>query len=421
MTIFDALRQRFGRRIDNQTNLSTVTRDSASWGDLVMVANGLPALTEETASTVSAVTACVNLIAGAIASLPLNVYARSRTGQREKLFDDSIWWVLNEQFTPRWSAAAGWKFLVSAQLLHGDGFARILRNGDGSPTGIEPIHPDRVQVIPSADGARLVYSIAPDPRVPAPRGAQRNRMVLDQDDVLHISGDGFDGVRSKSPLQHALRMSGSVALATQDFSARFFANGARPDYALTTEKNLSPEAIADLRAKIDERHGGTANAHRPMLLHSGLDVKSLQLPLEDLQLIATRRFQIEEIARAYGVPPFMIGHVEKTTSWGSGVEAMGTGFVRFTLAQHLTKIHNEFNRKLFRTYAKVIEFDTFELERADMRTMFEAFRIAIGRAGEPGFLSVDEVRAYLNYAPVPGGSDLNKGLANEPAVQPPAA
>lgn len=391
--------------------LPQIVRGSALFDDLTASSAGLPTPTEHTAWTVSAIAACVNLIAGAISSLPLHVYRRSRGGDRERLFDDPLWWVLNEEMTPRWSAATGWEYLVTSRLLLGDAFAEIRRGPGGAVTGIEPLHPNRVTVAPWPDGSRLAYAIAPDPTIPAGYRAQQAARVIDQDDMLHISGTGFDGCRTPSPLRHMLRMSGSVALATQEFSARFFSNGARPDYALRTEQGLTPDQIEALRAQVDERHGGTARAHRPMLLHSGLDVKALQLPLEDLALIATRQFQIEEIARAYGVPPFMIGHNEKTTSWGSGVEAMGTAFVRYTLGGHLKKIHNEFNRKLFRTATRVVEFDTFELERADLKSLMEAFRTAIGRAGEPGFLSVNEVRSFLNFGPVDGGQELNKGVS----------
>jgi HK97 family phage portal protein len=134
-----------------------------------------------------------------------------------------------------------------------------------------------------------------------------------------------------------------------------------------------------------------------------------------MQLLQTRQFAIEEIARIYGIPPFMIGHNEKTTSWGSGVEAMGTGFVRYALRQHLNKIENEVNRKLFRTASKVAQFDTTELERADTKSMFESMRIAIGRSGEPGFLTINEARARLSLKRLDGGNDLSQG---GPAIAP---
>lgn len=378
---------------------------------------GLVALNEAAAWSISAIAACVNLIAGAISSMPANVLGRNRDDWTlTRINDDPVWWILNEEMTPRWSAAAGWEYLIGSLLLLGDAFARIWRDPNGRVLGIEPLHPSRVRVIVSRNGQRLIYEVQPDPTITTPEPGQR-AVILDQDDVIHITGAGFDGVRSPSPLRHALRMSGAVAYATQDFSARFFANQARPDYAIVAPAGArwSEADKTRLGAEIDARHRGV-NAHRPMLMSGGADIKFLSLPLEDLQLIATRQFQIEEIARAYGVPPFMIGHNEKTTSWGSGVEQMGTAFVRYTLSRHLTKIHNELNRKLFRTYAKVVEFDTFELERADMKSMFTAFRMAIGRAGEPGFLSVDEVRAYLNRGKAP--ADINKGTGNAKPAQP---
>jgi HK97 family phage portal protein len=213
-------------------------------------------------------------------------------------------------------------------------------------------------------------------------------------------------------------MTGGVALSAQQFSAQFFANSARPDYALTTDQKLSPEAIESMRAQIDERHQGPANVGRPMLLTNGLDIKTLTMPLEDMQLLETRKFQIEEIARVYGIPPFMLGHNEKTTSWGAGVEAMGTGFVRYSLRQDLNKFTGEINRKFFRTARRVVEFDTTELERADTKSLFESFRIAVGRAGEPGFMTTEEVRDRLHLKRRPDGT-LNPGVTlNEQAAPP---
>ncbi|NBT33207.1 MAG: phage portal protein, partial [Rhodobacteraceae bacterium] len=121
----------------------------------------------------------------------------------------------------------------------------------------------------------------------------------------------------------------------------------------------------------------------------------ITMPLEDMQLLQTRKFQVEEICRAFGVQPFMVGHTEKTSSWGTGVEAMGAGFVRYTLRRHLNAFQNEINRKLFRTSATCAEFDTTELERGDTASMFAAVRVALGRAGEPAFMTIEEARTLL--------------------------
>ena len=147
-----------------------------------------------------------------------------------------------------------------------------------------------------------------------------------------------------------------------------------------------------------------------MLLSGGLQIETISLSNEDAELLATRKFQIEDIARAFGVPPFMIGHNEKTTSWGSGVAEMGTGFVRYVLRPHLSAFQNEINRKIFRGPALAVEFDTFELERADLKSLFEAFRAAVGRAGEPGIMTTNEVRSLIRLRSKPGGENLHPGV-----------
>ena len=352
----------------------------------------LPTPTERSAQTVSAIHASVSLIAGALAALPKVIYrVNVADGERDRNHTDPLNWVFNEEMCPRWTSASGWEFLVKSYLLHGDAFAIIQRKKDGTPVGMIPAHPERVEVGVWEDGSRLAYAIQPE----VINGEAGGAKYYDQDDILHVPNMGFDGRRGLSTLRNALRVAGASTIAMQDFSANFFANSARPDYALSTEQNLNDQDIADLREQIDERHKGLENSHRPMLLHSGLDIKTITMPMKDMEMVAMRQFQIEEIARIFGVPPFMIGHNEKTTSWGSGVEAMSVGFVRFTLRQHINKFQNEMNRKFFRTAARAVEFDTTDLERADTKSLFESLRIAVGRAGEPRIMSVAEARAVL--------------------------
>jgi len=395
---------------------TTITRGSTAWDELFGPVTSAPYPSEKTAFTVSAIYACVNLYAGAIASLVKHIYRVQPDGERDRSLTDPLWWVLNEEMTPRWSAANGWEFLIQSLLLHGDGFARIIRDRQAMPIGLKPMHPTSVEVVLNTATDRLVYAWTPNQS----DGSAGQRVVMDQDDVVHLAGFGFDGLRGMSPLRYSLREAGSVAMSAQKYSNAFFANSARPDFALRTEQKLSQESIENLRSQLADQHQGVERSFKPMVLQGGLDIKTITMPVTDIQLIETRQFQIEEIARIYGVPPFMIGYNEKTTSWGSGVEAMGTGFVRFSLRQHLNKIETELNRKLFRTAAKRIEFDTFDLERADMKSMFEAFRIGIGRAGEPGFISVEEARMRLNMKRRPDGT-LTAGASDAPQPVEPTA
>ncbi|BEV02210.1 phage portal protein [Novosphingobium olei] len=382
-----------------QTPLPQIVRDNPLWTDFYAPLPGLPAVTEKSVLRISAAYACVNLIAGAISALPINLYRETPDGERDQVFNDDLRWVLNEEFLPRWNAATGWEYLTSSLLFHGDAFAPIVRKGS-KIVGIEPVHPQKVDVLLSPDRTRLIYAVWRE-------NGQYD--VFDQDDMLHVPGFGFDGYRGVSPLRHVLAIPGGVALATQEYAGRFFTNSARPDVVLSSDQVIDQEAAEQIKARWVQLYSGYANAHQPAVLGQGFKAIPLTMTAEDAQLLATRQFQIEEIARIYGVPPFMIGHTEKTTSWGSGVESMGAGFVRFTLRQHLHKFQTEINRKFFRTAGKVAEFDTFELEKSDMKTLFESFRIGVGRAGEPGFMTPEEVRRKLNLKRTPTDGTLSTG------------
>jgi len=413
MTFFSRIASLFGpKALTAPVDSSLVRRGDAVFEAFTGAPNAV--LSEQSALTVSAVYGCVNLIAGAISALPIHIYRRDQNGDLERDQNNPLWWVLNEEFAPRWPAASGWSFSAGSKLLHGDSFVEIRRSPNGAIRALVPIHQNRVEVIATRDGERLVYEVRPDSTIRTPDEAASRTRVIDQDDMLHIPGFGYNGIRGMSPLRYALRMTGGVALNAQQFSAKFLENAARPEMALKTDASLTDEQFARLKEWIAD-HTGPQNAGRPMILEGGLDVKTLTMPMEEMQLLETRRFQVEEIARIYGVPPFMIGHTEKTTSWGAGVGAMGTGFVRFTLRDHLNAFENEINRKFFRTSRFVAKFDTSELENADLKTLIETFRIALGRAGEQPIMSVEEVRHKLNLS-----RKVNGNLQPQPVGAPPA-
>lgn len=390
MSIFGTIRDKlFGPRAD--IGSAEIRRGDGVW-EALGGNTGSPS--ETSAMRVTAVYACVQLIAGAISAMPMHVYRRARDGDLTRDLNTDLWWILNEEFSPRWPASAGWAFMVQSKLLHGDGFAEILRGRNGEIVGLMPIHPRRVEPIASPDGMRLVYRVQPDPTVLQPEKAVAMWRVIDQDDMLHVAGFGFNGLRGMSALRNSLSTAGVLAINAQDFSSNFLQNLGRPDFALATQGALTDDQYKRLQDNLAS-HSGPANSGKPMILEGGLDIKTLTMPLEEMQLLETRKFQVEEICRAFGVPPFMIGHTEKTSSWGTGVAAMGAGFVRFALRDHLNAFQNEINRKFFRTSARVAEFDTTELERADLGVMMTAIRTGVGRAGEPSILSVEEGRNML--------------------------
>lgn len=368
---------------------------------------------ERTAMGVSTVYACVSLIGGAIASLPLPIYKRIDQG-RERA-EHPVWWLLNEQPHPDMSAAAFWEYLVTANLLYGDAFAEIVRPSAATNAvkWLRPLHPRNVTVASLDNDNGLVYTVTD------PDGDEPTRTILGAD-MLHIPGVGFNGKRSLSPIRNAGRNAVGIALAADQWSAGFFENGARPDFALTTDATLKPEQIDSLRSQWAERHSGAINRGKPVVMQGGLKVQPLTVPAEDAQLIETRRMQVEDIARIYGVPPHMIGHTTASTSWGSGIEQQAIGFVRFTLQRHLVRIEQEINRKFWpRSTAFFAEFNVSGLERGDYKARNEGYRVALGRAGEPGWMTINEVRRMENLAPLEGGDVV---ASNEPAAAPdPAA
>ena len=368
---------------------------------------------ERTAMGVSTVYACVSLIGGAIASLPVPIYKRMADG-RERV-DHPVWWLLNEQPHPDMSAAAFWEYLITANLLYGDAFAEIVRPSAATNAvkWLRPHHPRNVTVDCLDNDLGLVYTVID------PDGAEPPRTILGAD-MLHIPGVGFNGKRSLSPIRNAGRNAVGIALAADNWSAGFFENGARPDFALTTDASLKPEQIDSLRNQWAERHSGALNRGKPVVMQGGLKVQPLTVPAEDAQLIETRRMQVEDIARIYGVPPHMIGHTSASTSWGSGIEQQAIGFVRFTLQRHLVRIEQEINRKFWpRSTAHFAEFNVSGLERGDYKARNEGYRVALGRAGEPGWMTVNEVRRMENLPPLEGG-DVVASTEPTPAPDPAA-
>lgn len=368
---------------------------AATYSDDVLEAFGVvPAaagvsVTATSAMRVSAVFAAVRLIAGAIASLPVHVYRRTATG-RERV-DDPLWWLLNEQPCAQFAAASHWERSASYQLLRGDAYTLIERSASGAPRQFIPLKWEDVTV--RVEDGRIKYYI----------GGTLN-IKRDQDDVLHFPGFGFDGEKGMSVIQWAARNAAGTAMAMDEYSGRFFAGGAHPSIVLKAPGKMSPDQIGTLQQAFISKYSGAQNAHRlPLVLTEGLAAENLSLSAEDSQLLEARKFQVIDIARAFGVPPHMIGETSASTSWGSGIEAMSRGFVTYTLQPHLIRIEQELNRKLFRTAGRFVEFNRDALLEGDSKAQAEYFRAALGGPGTgQGWMTVDDIRRLKNLPPMGG-------------------
>lgn len=389
-------------------------------GDNARASAGM-AVNERTIMCVSAVYASVALIGGAIASMPLHFYERTPQG-RERVDTTSnlraadLWWHFNEQPHPLMSSAVFWEYLLAAYLLHGDGFAWIKRASIRSPEieSIIPLHPLDVDV--DLEDGQLYYSFHD------PEDEDVGRLItVNQADMLHVPGVGFDGRRGMSLIRYAAKQQAGIALAADENQARFFGNSARPDFALEVDGKLSDEAVDVLRKTWEATHGGPRHSNRPAVLQGGLKVKPLTMTSKDAEILGARQFQVVDIARIFGVPPHMIGETDKTSSWGTGVESMSIGFVKYTLQRHLNKIEQEINRKAFpRSLKWFAKFSPEGLLRGDSKSRAEYYRAALGGGSGPGWMSQDEVRRFEDLPPKGGAAgeltQWSTNNASEPAA-----
>lgn len=371
---------------------------------------GIP-VTERSAMLVSAVFASVGLIGGSIAAIPFHLYKRQPEGDGRDRYDSPLWWLFNESPWPSWTAASAWSFVGQSIGLKGDAFWRIHR-GVGvrmaEIRGFEPLHPDDVFV--QRVSGRNVYTYVDE------QGAIQ---TVDQDDMLHFPGLGYNGLRSITPIQASLRAPVGIALAADSYAGAFFRNGARPDFALATEGKLGDDQVKLLRQTWEQRHQGPSNAHLPAILTGGLKVQQLTLSAEDAQLLLTRKFQVEDIARIFGVPPHMIGAGDKPAALRN-LEELARSYVKFTLRRYLDAIQQEINRKVWPRSLRVFgEFNADALMDGDSTAQAGYFSKALGGPGSQGWMTINEVRRLKNLKPIEGGDALifagrDTGASNAP-------
>lgn len=355
------------------------------------------AVTATTAQRVATVYACMARIAGGISTMPLRIYERVWDGsvglyQRKPVDDADLFWLLNEQPTAAFTAASGWELTIQSVLLRGDGFKWMRRKRSGKIDEIVPLDWGAVTPRRQPNHGRLIYAV----------NDGYNATGVDQDDMLHLSGLGFNGERAPSVIQYAARQAIGNALAMDEYSGKVFQGGAHHSMVLETEKAIKDPVLDTMRRQFAERYSGMDNAHRmPLILTEGLTAKPVTMSAEDAQLLESKRFQVIDICRAFGVPPHMVGETSASTTWGSGLEAMGRAFVTYTLNPHLRRFEQELNRKLFRTVRFYVEFDREALMAGDSKAQADADKASLGGPGAgPGWESVNGVRRRRNLPPI---------------------
>lgn len=350
---------------------------------------------EQTAMRISVVYRCVSLISGTIASLPCEIYRRK--GGKSELADDlPVYWLLHDEPNPLMTANTFWKNFLWWALMRGNGYGLIGRSSLGAPLGVGLVKPTSVTTDLSQDKTRLIYQITLD---------THEVRRFDQSDVMHYPFIGWDGKAGRSPLECAREAIG-LAAAAQEFNERFFSQGNAADIAMEFPGNVNDEQMKRILDIYARNRAGLEKQRLPLVSTGGATIKRLDFDAEKSQLVDARNFQVEDICRFYGVPPHMVGHTSKSTSWGSGIEEQTLGFVKFTLRDILKGLEQEVNRKLLRSTRFYCKFNLDALLRADSKGRSEFYKAAVGGTQSPGFMTVNEVRALENLPPLEGGETL---------------
>lgn len=407
--------------IDALVALITGRQDSSrpevsntAYGDSVMDAFGISTagttVSATTAMRVSAVAACVAKISGAIVNMPIHEYSLEDGDIPGRVARSDMWYLLNEQPSPNYTAASMWEGVSMAQLLRGDAFGLIRRRMNGTVREILPLPWGSVSPMRTAGRGVRYYVNLPEHGIST---------WFEPADILHYPGLGFDDttMRSMSAIQFGARSAIGNALAMDEYSGKFFEGGAHPSIILSTEKKMEPKQVKDMQEAFARRHSGLANAHRlPFILTEGFKATEISLSAEDAQLLEARKFQVLDVARAFGVPGFMINESTGATSWGSGIESIGRAFVQYTLQTWLKKIEQELNRKLYpRNTGRFLEFYREALYEGDIVAQGEYFRSALGGPGAgDGHMSINEVRRIKRMAPIAGGNEVYRAPRDQP-------
>lgn len=357
------------------------------------------AVTERSAMQMTAVYSCVRILSEAVAGLPLHLYKYTDSGGEAMALDHPLYRLLHDEPNPEMSSFVFRETLMTHLLLWGNAYAQIIRNGKNEIVALYPLMPNKMSVDRDEDG-RLYYTYY--------RGtdeAIKNKefaVTLQPSDVLHIPGLGFDGLVGYSPIAMAKNAIG-MAIACEEYGAKFFANGAAPGGVLE-----HPGTIKDpqrVRESWQSTFGGSGNANKIAVLEEGMKYTPIGISPEQAQFLETRKFQINEIARIFRVPPHMVGDLEKSSF--SNIEQQSLEFVKYTLDPWVIRWEQSIQRSLLNSEEKKKYFAKFNVEgllRGDYQSRMNGY--AIGR--QNGWMSANDIRELENLDRIPAedGGDL---------------
>ena len=362
------------------------------------------AVNEFTAMQTTAVYSCVRILGEAIASLPLNLYRYESDGGKKRVYDHPLYHILHDEPNPEMTSFVFRETLMSHVLIWGNAYAQIIRDGAGRVVALYPLLPNKMEVNRDENGE--LYYLYTKYNDENPNIRKYGQVKLSRYDVLHIPGLGFDGLVGYSPIAMARNAVG-MTIACEEYGASFFANGANPSGVLEHPGILKdPSKVRD---SWNEVYRGSANAHKVAVLEEGMKYQQIGVPPEEAQFLETRKFQIDEIARLYRIPPHMIGDLDKSSF--SNIEQQSLEFVKYTLDPWVIRWEQSLMRSLLTEEEKkqyFIKLNVDGLLRGDYQSRMNGY--AIGR--QNGWMSANDIREMEDMNPISEEEGGNLYLIN---------
>ncbi len=360
---------------------------------------------ERTSLQMTAVYACVRILSEAVACLPLHLYRYTEGGGKEKAVDHPLYFIAHDEPNPEMTSFIFRETIMSHLLLWGNAYAQIIRNGRGEIMALYPLMPDRMRV-DRDDKGQLYYEYTMISADPKTMKGGNSTVKLKPEDVLHIPGLGFDGLVGYSPIAMAKNAIG-LAIAAEEYGSKFYANGANPSGVLEHPGTLKDPS--KVRESWTQTFGGSNNAGKVAVLEEGMKYQPISIAPNEAQFLETRRYQTEEIARLYRIPPHMIGDLDRATF--SNIENQSIEFVKYTLDPWVSRIESSMNRRLLSESEKgkyCFRFNLSGLLRGDYQSRMQGY--AIGR--QNGWMSANDIRELEDLSPVSEEEGGNLYLVN---------
>lgn len=359
---------------------------------------------EHSAMQLTAVYACVRVLSEALAGLPLDVFEYKEDKGSKKAINHPLYKLLHDEPNPEMTSFAFRETLMTHLLLWGNAYAQIIRNGRNEVCGLYPLMPNRMQVKRDPETKQIYYeyNVVSEEAKPEKSGL----VILDPSEVLHIPGLGYDGLVGYSPIAMAKNAVG-MAIATEEYGSKFFANGASPSGVLQHPGTLKDPA--KLRDSWTAAYGGSGNAHKVAVLEEGVTFQPISISNEQAQFLETRKFQVSEIARIFRVPPHMIGDLEHATF--SNIEHQSLEFVKYTLDPWVARWEQNMKRRLLSDDEKsrfYIQFNLEGLLRGDLQSRNTAY----ATARQNGWMSANDIRAKEGMDLIPAELGGDRYLCN---------